>query len=128
MGGDIGVHSYELELVRDPALRTFMQTITVVADPELTAIYPKYYATIVTATLTDGSKVSKRVDDIPGLATHPMQKPDFEAKFRKYAGSHLSASQMDQVLRLVWRLDASDSVEPLLAALVQQHAKGAEAG
>ncbi len=125
--GDIGVHSYELELVRDPALRTFMQKITVVADPELTAIYPKYYATIVTATLTDGSKVSKRVDDIPGLATHPMQKPDFEAKFRKYAGSHLSASQMDQVLRLVWRLDASDSVEPLLAALVQQHAKGAEA-
>ena len=72
--------------------------------------------------------MSKRVDDIPGLATHPMQKPDFEAKFRKYAGSHLSASQMDQVLRLVWRLDASDSVEPLLAALVQQHAKGAEAG
>ena len=125
--GDIGVHSYELELVRDPALRKFMQTITVVADPALTAIYPKYYATIVTATLKDGTKVGKRVDDIPGLATRPMRRPDFEAKFRKYAGGHLSASQMDQLLRLVWRLDASDSVEPLIAALVQQHAPGTEA-
>ena len=123
--GDIGVHSYELNLVRDPGLRKFMQMITVVADPDLTAIYPKYYATIVTATLKDGSKVSKRVDDIPGLATHPMQKPDFEAKFRKYARGHLSDSQMDQLLRLVWRLDASDSVEPLVAAMVQQHVDGA---
>jgi len=44
---DIGIHSYTLKAIRDPALRIFMQQITVVADPDLTAIYPKYYATTI---------------------------------------------------------------------------------
>ena len=60
-----------------------MKKIKVVDDPELTRLYPKYYATVVTATRDDGQTFTKRVDDIPGFATRPMQRADFTAKFKK---------------------------------------------
>jgi len=116
--GDIGIHSYEHELITDPKIRAFMQKIKVTADPELTKIYPKYYATIIRATLNDGSQVSKRVDDLPGFATRPMQRTDYEAKFKKYGRHSLSTKQIDQTVQFVWQLDQKKDVSPIFSSLV----------
>ncbi len=115
--GDIGAHSYELDAIRDPALRTFMQKIKVIPDAELTAIYPKYYATRIVAVLQNGRELSQRIDDIPGFATRPMTRTDYENKFTKYAKLSMKQAQMARVFEIVWALDQQASVTDLLAAL-----------
>ncbi len=117
---DIGIHSYSLKAIRDPALLAFMQQITVVADPDLSAIYPKYYATTIVAILADGSQISKRVDDIPGFATRPMTRKDYDNKFSKYAKETLSAAQMNSLLDTVWSLDQHKGVETIFKPLIAQ--------
>lgn len=123
---DIGIHSYTLKAIRNPDLRAFMQKITVVADPELTAIYPKYYATTIIASLEDGRRISKRVDDIPGFATRPMTRADYDNKFKKYAKETLSSEQIQSLLETAWRLDHQNGVDVIYKPLIAQthHVKG----
>ncbi|MCP3710169.1 MmgE/PrpD family protein [Paraburkholderia sp. CNPSo 3274] len=116
--GDINLASYCPEALHDPKIRAFMQNIKVVEDPELTRLYPKYYATIVSATLTDGQTVSKRVDDIPGFATRPMQRGDFEVKFRKNAAPVIGKARADDALGFLWSLDQQRDLSHLFAPLV----------
>ena len=116
--GDISLASYRPEALHDPKIRAFMQKIKVAEDPELTRLYPKYYATIVSATLTDGQTVSKRVDDIPGFATRPMQRGDFEVKFRKNAVPVIGKARADDALGFLWSLDQQRDLSHLFAPLV----------
>jgi 2-methylcitrate dehydratase len=107
--------SYKQAALHDPKLRAFLKKIKVIDDPALTAIYPKYYAAIVSATLEDGRSVTKRVDDIPGFATRPMQRADFEVKFRKNVKAAMTAGQADDALGLIWALERQSDIQALFA-------------
>jgi 2-methylcitrate dehydratase len=108
--GDISHASYSDQALRDPRIRAFMQKIKVVEDPALTRLYPKYYATIVTVTRDDGQTFSKRVDDIPGFATHPMQRTDFERKFRKNVTSRIGERRTEEALGTLWTLERQSDI------------------
>jgi 2-methylcitrate dehydratase len=112
---DISHASYSDQALHDPGIRAFMQKIKVVEDPELTRLYPKYYATIVTVTRDDGQTFSKRVDDIPGFATHPMQRADFEQKFRKNVTSRIGKSRTDEALSTLWTLERQSDISRVFA-------------
>jgi 2-methylcitrate dehydratase len=113
--GDIDMGSYKQAALHDPKLRAFLKKIKVIDDPALTAIYPKYYAAIVSATLQDGRRVTRRVDDIPGFATRPMQRTDFELKFRKNVKPTMTAGQADDALGLIWTLERQSDIQALFA-------------
>jgi 2-methylcitrate dehydratase len=108
--GDISHASYSDQALHDPRIRAFMQKIKVVEDPELSKLYPKYYATSVTATRDDGQTFSKRVDDIPGFATHPMQRADFEKKFRKNVRSRIGERRTEEALGTLWTLEQQSDI------------------
>lgn len=112
--GDISHASYSEHALHDPAIRAFMAKITVVEDPELTKAYPRLYATIVTATLDDGRTITQRVDDIPGFASHPAQRADFERKFNKNVLPGIGASNAQAALRMLWNLERQQGVRGLL--------------
>jgi 2-methylcitrate dehydratase len=116
--GDISLASYHAQALHDPTIRAFMKKIKVVDDPELTRLYPKYYATIVTATRDDGQTFSKRVDDIPGFATRPMARGDFEVKFRKNVTPFISKAQADDALGTLWSLERQTKVGEIFRPLV----------
>jgi 2-methylcitrate dehydratase len=113
--GDISHASYSDQALHDPRIRAFMQKIKVVEDPALTKLYPKYYATIVTVTRDDGQTFSKRVDDIPGFATHPMQRTDFEQKFRKNVTSRIGKQRADEALGTLWTLEHQSDISRVFA-------------
>jgi 2-methylcitrate dehydratase len=115
--GDISLASYHAEALHDPKIRAFMQKIKVVDDPELTRLYPKYYATVVTATRDDGQTFTKRVDDIPGFATRPMTRGDFEVKFRKNVAPFISKARVDDALATLWALERQSKVAEILRPL-----------
>lgn len=115
--GDLSLASYRQEALHDPKLRAFMQKIKVVDDPELTQLYPKYYATIVTATTDDGKVFRKRVDDIPGFATHPMRRADFEVKFRKNVATYIDVAHADRALSVLWELERCSNLSSVFEPL-----------
>jgi 2-methylcitrate dehydratase len=118
LDGDIGLHSYRDEALHDPKVLALMKCTTVVEDPELTTLYPKYYATEVTVTLDNGKTYSKRVDDVPGFATHPMSRADFEAKFRKNVTDIIGAQQASAALATLWDLDHLDDISKIFTPFV----------
>jgi 2-methylcitrate dehydratase len=115
--GTITNDSFAPQKFRDPAVLAFMQKIKVAEDPALTARGGGAVPTRVTATLTDGRKISREVDYAPGFAERPMSRADVEAKFRGNVGKRWPAKQTDDVLKALWDLDRAKSLALLLGKL-----------
>ncbi|WP_321861276.1 MmgE/PrpD family protein [Burkholderia cenocepacia] len=113
LDGDITTRSYAGDALRDPVLRALIGTITVHADPALTARYPAHAPNRVTAVCDDGTIHTKQVDDLPGSPTQPMRREDYEAKFTKNCRPHWSAARTRAALDVLWRLDEQPDVATL---------------
>jgi len=118
LDGDITNDSYAPAAIRDPAVRSLMAKITVRPDDALTALTPKALPNRVTATLTDGRTVSHQVDALPGFIGMPMQRSDFEQKFKRNVAKVWSDARQRQVLDYLWNLERQDKLDGLFALLV----------
>jgi 2-methylcitrate dehydratase len=114
--GDITNYSYTSEKLKEPRILAFMQKIKVVEDPGFTARVGDS-PTRITATLSDGRRVSREVNDIPGFAGKPMQRPDVDNKFRSNIGRRWPRKKTDSVLQSLWALENTRDIGALLAGL-----------
>ena len=103
--------------LKEPRILAFMQKIAVVEDPDLTARVGDAVPTRITAILADGQRVSREVNDIPGFAGRPMQRPDIERKFRGNIGMRWPHAKTDAVLQSLWMLENTQDIGALLATL-----------
>lgn len=115
--GDITGESFEPRKFRDPAVLAFMQKIKVAEDPVLTARAGGAVPTRVTATLTDGRRISREVDHAPGFAARPMSRAEVERKFRGNVGKRWPKEQTAAVLAAMWALEGTNDVSALLGTL-----------
>jgi len=113
--GDINNDSYTPEKLRDPRILAFMRKITVAEDPALTArLGASTVPTRVTAILTDGRRIVRERDDVPGFVDRPMSRADVERKFRGNVGKRWPRERTDAILQALWSLDhANDITAPL---------------
>ena len=115
--GDITNESYAPAKLKEPRILAFMQKISVVEDPELSARIGDAVPTRITAILRDGHRVSREVNDIPGFAGKPMQRPDIDRKFRGNIGKRWPRQKTDAVLQSLWTLENTRDIGALLATL-----------
>ena len=115
--GNITNDSFAPQKFGDPAILAFMLKIKVAEDPALTARTGGAVPTRVTATLTDGRKVSREVDYAPGFAERPMSWTDVERKFRGNVGKRWSKKRTDDVLKALWSLDQTKDLPLLISKL-----------
>src|SRR5213083_2715491 len=115
--GDITNDSYAPAKLREPRILAFMRKITVAEDPELTARVGDAVPTRITAILADGQRVSREVNDIPGFAGKPMQRPDIDRKFRGNIGKRWPRQKTDAVLESLWVVENTQNIGALLATL-----------
>jgi 2-methylcitrate dehydratase len=115
--GDITNDSYAPAKLKEPRILAFMQKITVAEDPALTARTGGAVPTRITAILADGQRVSREVNDIPGFAARPMQRPDIDRKFRGNIGQRWPREKTDAVLQALWALENTQDIGGLLATL-----------
>ena len=115
--GDITNDSYAPAKLKEPRILAFMQKITVAEDPELTARIGDAVPTRITAVLASGQRVSREVNDIPGFAGKPMQRPDIDRKFRGNIGKRWPRQKTDAVLQSLWVLENTPDIGALLATL-----------
>lgn len=115
--GDITNDSYAPAKLKEPRILAFMQKIAVAEDPELSARVGDAVPTRITAILADGQRVSREVNDIPGFASKPMQRPDIDRKFRGNIGKRWPRAKTDAVLQSLWLLENTQDIGALLATL-----------
>ena len=69
------------------------------------------------AILTDGRRIVREVDDVPGFVGRPMNRADVERKFRSNVGKRWPVERTDAILQALWALDETKDLSLLLGML-----------
>jgi 2-methylcitrate dehydratase len=120
LDGDITNDSYTPEKLREARVQALMKKTKVAEDPVLTARVGEAVPTRVTAILTDGSRISREIDDAPGFVKRPMNRAEIERKFRGNVGKRWPRERTDAVLKALWELERTPDVAALIAKLSLQ--------
>jgi 2-methylcitrate dehydratase len=115
--GDISNDSYAEEKLRDPRILAFMSKIKVIEDPAFAKPPGNAPSTRITATLDDGRKVARQVDNMPSFPGQPMSRADVERKFRGNVGKMWPAERTGAILQALWALERTPDVRALLGQL-----------
>jgi 2-methylcitrate dehydratase PrpD len=100
----------------DPAVRRQRAKVDYVPDAELARLLPARVA-VVDVTLTDGTRLTERVEAVRGTVRNPMTRDEVIDKARDLIGPALGAPQAQRLIDAVMTLDtAADvtSLRPLL--------------
>ena len=116
--GDITSESFSEQKFRDPAVLAFMQKIKVAEDPALTARTGGAVPTRVTATLSDGKRITRESDHAPGFVARPMNRSEVERKFRGNVGERWPKEQTETNLNALWTIDQTNDIAALLGNFV----------
>jgi 2-methylcitrate dehydratase len=117
LDGSIDNDSYTPEKLHDPRALAIMRKITVQEDPAFATLTINVPPTRLTATLSDGQRVTRLVDTMPGFPGLPMSRADVERKFRSNVGKFWPREQTDAALEALWALDRTDDLSALLNKL-----------
>jgi 2-methylcitrate dehydratase len=116
--GNLTNDSYAPEKLRDPRILAFMRKITVVEDPAFATPPGNAPSTRITATLDDGRRIARQVDNMPSFPGQPIGRSDVERKFRDNVGKRWSQERAAAVLQALWALERAQSVRGLVGELV----------
>jgi 2-methylcitrate dehydratase PrpD len=114
------LHDRELTLAQfeparynDPKLVRFAaEQVEVKCDPSLVGTQA-----VVEAETASGAPLAVRCDTPKGAPENPLTRAEIEAKFRTYAKARLSSARVEDVIRIVTRLEELGSTRALMDAL-----------
>ncbi len=106
------VSAHDKPRMTDAAVVKQRAKVTLVPDEELEKLLPKRVA-IVDATLTDGRKLTRRVDAVRGTAQNPMTRSEIVSKARDLMEPELGASSTSSLIEKVLTLDSVKQVTEL---------------
>ncbi|MGE3329134.1 MAG: MmgE/PrpD family protein [Acidimicrobiia bacterium] len=118
---NITVATFDLDRVRDPALRPVMNKIEVHHDPELTrqlddgGLWTSEWPTTIAIRLLDGTVLQDRSTYPRGGPNNPMTDDELELKFRSMSDVVMPAEQASRLLDVLWRFDQLADVNELTA-------------
>lgn len=115
--GDIGEATFDLERVRSQETHAFLrERVTVVAEPDLTARYPRSFPARVEVVTGAGRRVAARVDDPPGSAANPLSDAALADKFERLCTPVLG-DRAGEILAAARRLADHDGPRALTTML-----------
>jgi 2-methylcitrate dehydratase len=117
LDGDITNDSYEPVQLRDPRVAALIRKMTVKEDPAFAKPLGNAPSNRITATLGDGQRVTRQVDNMPGFPGTPMSRADVERKFRSNVGKRWPQKRTGGILEGLWVLDRTDDLRGLLGGL-----------
>jgi 2-methylcitrate dehydratase len=112
--GEVTLKQFAEVRIADPKLIAFVQKVKVERHAELSEMYPIAVGNIITLNLTDGSKVTKRVDYPCGNARNRMRDDQVRAKFHVLADPVIGKPNADRVVEWVDRLEREKRVDGLI--------------
>jgi 2-methylcitrate dehydratase len=114
--GEVTSKQFEPQRFADPKIWKFLENLKVERNAELSALYPGAVANIVHVDLSDGRRLTKRVDYPLGHAKNPLKDSEVEGKFSALVVPALGPEGAKKIVDLVWKLDEAASVDTLMQA------------
>jgi 2-methylcitrate dehydratase PrpD len=114
----VGFAQFADERVRRPDVQALMPKIRMVIHPEQTTrdCLPRRFSE-VTMTMTDGRRLTRRVQQAKGQPQNPLTDDELRGKFRDCAARTLPADRAELVLTAVQALATAPDVGPLCRRL-----------
>jgi 2-methylcitrate dehydratase PrpD len=113
----VGQHQFAPDRIGDPAVRTLLANTEVVADAELTKLYPAKFPARVTITLKNGRRVQAYRDFPKGDPQDPLTPAEIEGKFLDNVSARHQGRDGKEIVRLIRVLPSLDDLTPLFALL-----------
>jgi 2-methylcitrate dehydratase PrpD len=108
---------FEPERFADRQVWKFLETVKVIRNAELSAIYPDAVANIVHVDLNDGRRLTRRVDYPLGHAKNRLKDCEVEKKFFSLVSPAIGEERARGIVDLVWKLDEAKNVDGLIKAI-----------
>ena len=115
--GEITDRQFEPERFKDPEVWKFLENVKVERNAELSAMYPDAVGNIVHVDLTDGRRLTQRVDYPLGNAKNRLKDSAVEGKFLALVERIIGESRAKKIIELVWKLDEASNVDALMGAM-----------
>jgi 2-methylcitrate dehydratase len=116
--GDVTMESFSDERIGDGKLIDFVQKVTVKRHDEISMMYPEAVSNMITLTMKDGRKVTKRVDYPKGNAKNKLTDAEVSAKFHRLSDRLIGKAAADKVEQWVSKLETASNVNDLPAMLI----------
>ena len=105
---------FTMDKIMDATIRSQLNKIVVVADPEIENVFPALQRVIVTITTTDGREFSKQLDYPKGDPRNPLTDKEVQEKFEALAAPVMSANARRAAVDAIWSLEKQASVTELM--------------
>jgi 2-methylcitrate dehydratase len=113
--GDLEVHHFDEERLRDEQLRGLIRRVKVRPDPESEKVWPESALNTVTVTTKGGDRFGSAVSHHRGHHLNPMTDEELAAKFDRQVSGLLPRSDAADLVDAIWALDEADHISNLLA-------------
>lgn len=107
---------FTAENIRKSDVQNVLNVTEIIADPELTKLYPHKFPARVVVTLNNGQVFEARHDYPKGDPDNPLSSEEFLEKFEKNVSGSLSADKAKELFSLISKLDEIEvsALSPLL--------------
>lgn len=103
--GKITQDQFTSEKIKNSDIQNVLAVTEIIADPELSKLYPDKFPAHVVVTLKNGTQLEATYYYPKGDPDNPLSAEEFENKFRKNATGFLKPSEIDQLLHLINHLE-----------------------
>ncbi|NUA31260.1 MmgE/PrpD family protein [Cupriavidus basilensis] len=103
--GAVRLDAFSGERLRDPQIRQLMKRVTLHADPELTAAFPRQRAARVEILLKDGTRHTLFAPYRKGDPESPLDDATLSDKFMELAAPVIGIGTAEELLAALWQLE-----------------------
>ena len=121
MDGTVTPRQFNEAHLRNPELRSLLQKIEVVTNPEFTEAYnrlPVEHRTRVTVLTSTGERYVGESGGDKGDLSKKKSDQEIEEKFRGLTEDFLGSRQVNSIMDLLWNLDDMENVAAIPPAFV----------
>ena len=115
--GATGIHSFNPEAIQNPIARALAQRVTVVEDPELTAMMPDRRPAKIKVVLKDGSVLEAQTFTNKGDTEDPYSPEELRVKYFELMGRAWNREIAEAVYQDTMRLPELDNIRQLTGHL-----------
>jgi 2-methylcitrate dehydratase len=116
--GTVTPGSFTAARLRDPALRSLMDVMTVTEDPDYTKHFPAAFPCRLEVTTMSGQRLTAEALYPQGHAHNPLSDVEVEEKFQRLTADLMPASQCRTVFDLLWSVEHQANLQALFDSLV----------
>ena len=115
--GNVLPSDFEEDALRDPFVRSLLDKIKVVANPEIDALFPKVKRAIVTIKTPQG-EYKKQEDFAKGQPERPLSEEELVSKFKANSEKKVSPSRMEDIIKATQELENIDEIGKYMKLLI----------